>query len=210
MRIERYDVEDFTTINAQGCDIEYIVDSIAYVEYAAPKTLFDGRVINVEDGTLTLSYKVSNILHSQRPKIRIASSGLKELQLVNATINIQSPFKTDKFTSLVITNTRLKAVSLTCDELDVDVMTVSKLEVQNVECEESDLSAIAASVIKIDTMQCKKTVAGANSASKVKILNGNVGNANFLANSASVIKCYAKISNLEVDSNSAGNIIAAK
>lgn len=41
MRIERYDVEDFTTINAQGCDIEYIVDSIAYVEYAAPKTLFD-------------------------------------------------------------------------------------------------------------------------------------------------------------------------
>lgn len=118
-------------------------------------------------------------MHSQRPKIRIASSGLKELQLVNATINIQSPIKTDKFTALVITNTRLKAVSLTCDELDVDVMTVSKLEVQNVGCEESDLSAIAASVIKIDTMQCKKTVAEANSASKVNILNGDVGNANF-------------------------------
>lgn len=39
MRIERYDVEDFTTINAQGCDIEYV--ELAYVEYAAPKTLFD-------------------------------------------------------------------------------------------------------------------------------------------------------------------------
>lgn len=117
---------------------------------------------------------------------------------------------TDKFTAHVMTNTRLKAVSLTCDELDVDVMTVSKLEVQNVECEESDLSAIAASVIKIDTMQCKKTVAGAKSASTVIILNGDVGNANYLANSASVIKCYANIANLEVDSNSAGNIITAK
>lgn len=210
MRIERYDVEDFTKINAQGCDIEYIVDSITYVEYAAPKRHFDGQVINVEDGTLTLSCKISNILHSQRPKIRIASSGLKELQLANVTINIQSPINTDEFTALLMANSRLNAVSLRCEELDVDVMAASKVELQNVECEESDLSAIAASVIKIDTMQCKKTMAGANSASQVNILNGDVGNANFIAISAAVIKCYANIANLEGDGNAAGNIIVAK
>lgn len=210
VRIEKYDVDDFTTINAQGCDIEYVVDSVAYVEYSAPKALFDGSSINVEDGTLTLSYDVSTLLHSQRPQIRVASSGLKNLHLANATMNIQSPVKAENFTAQVMANSRLKVPSLTCDELDINVVAASKVELQNVECAESDLTAIAAAVIKIDTMQCRKTIAEVVSAAQVNILNGDVGEAYFVATSAAAIKCFANIAHLEANTNAAGNIITTE